>query len=82
MPKQVRNFWIELEVDGRKTKSATGPQGKDGGFKLIIKMRENGEISEKEVHIDGKSVHKMLYLETSLYTGNKEIDSTFIHTER
>jgi len=44
MPRNVRNFWIELEVDGKKTKIATGPVSKGGGFSLTVKMRDRGEI--------------------------------------
>jgi len=44
MPRNVRNFWIELEVDGRKQRIATGPRSKDGGFSLTVKMRDQGEI--------------------------------------
>lgn len=53
MPRIVRNFWIELEVDGKKTKVATGPRNRNGGFTLNIKVRENGEISTKSVKITG-----------------------------
>ena len=45
MPRNVRNFWLELEVDGKKTKVATGPVGKDGGFCLIVKQRDEGEVT-------------------------------------
>lgn len=44
MPRNVRNFWLELDVDGRRT-VATGPQAKDGGFSLSIRMRDNGGIT-------------------------------------
>lgn len=44
MPRNVRNFWIELSVDGKATKVATGPQGKDGGFDLLVKQRDQGGI--------------------------------------
>lgn len=53
MPRNVRNFWIELDVDGKKTKVATGPRSKDGGFTAKILMRENGSISERKVKITG-----------------------------
>lgn len=53
MPKQVRNFWLELQVDGRETKIATGPKPADGDFSIVIRIRENGEVSDKTVHIYG-----------------------------
>lgn len=39
MPRNVRNFWLELSVDGKKTDIATGPVSKEGGFFLTIKQR-------------------------------------------
>lgn len=44
MPRNVRNFWIELEVDGRKTRIATGPIAADGGFVLTVRQRDRGGI--------------------------------------
>ena len=44
MPQNVRNFWIELSVDGKQTRVATGPRGKDGGFELTIRQRDKGDI--------------------------------------
>lgn len=45
MPRNVRNFWIEAEVDERKTPIAFGPRGKDGGFRLVVYMRNKGEVN-------------------------------------
>ena len=42
MPRCERNFWIELDVDGKKTRVATGPRSKDGGFSMTIYMRDEG----------------------------------------
>ncbi len=44
MPRNVRNFWLELDVDGKRTRVETGPQSKDGGFSLDVKMRDEGGI--------------------------------------
>jgi hypothetical protein len=44
--RKVRNFWIELEIDGRKTRIATGPEARDGGFHLTVFMRDHGETKE------------------------------------
>lgn len=44
MPRNVRNFWIEAEVDGRRTTIAAGPVSKTGGITIRLKMRHNGEI--------------------------------------
>ena len=45
MPRNVRNFWIELDVDGRKSRVATGPRRKDGGFEMTIYIRDLGEVA-------------------------------------
>jgi hypothetical protein len=52
-PKRVRNFWIELEIDGRKNKVCVGPIGKDGGFTAKIYVREMGKISKDGLVIKG-----------------------------
>lgn len=54
MPRNVRNFWIELDVDG-KTRVETGPLAKDSGFHLVILMRENGGII-RAMEIDGRQL--------------------------
>lgn len=44
MPRNVRNWWLELEVDGRKTMFESGPRRADGGFRLRILQRDRGGI--------------------------------------
>lgn len=44
MPRNVRNFWLELNVDGATKRIETGPRAKDGGFELTILMRDKGSI--------------------------------------
>ena len=44
MPRNVRNFWIEVYVDGSKKKIGTGPRRADGGFDLTIYQRSAGDI--------------------------------------
>lgn len=43
--RNVRNFWVDLDVDGR-SHVATGPARKDGGFELNIKMRDGGSVKD------------------------------------
>ena len=52
MPRNVRNFWIEAEVDGRKTPIAFGPRSADGGFRLTVYMRKLGDI-ETAIEMEG-----------------------------
>lgn len=42
----VRNFWIEADIDGRKTTLAGGPKGKDGNMHITIYQRSEGGIVE------------------------------------
>ena len=63
MPRNIRNFWIELTVDGKKSRVATGPRGKDGGFRLVVKMRDNGNIIDA-LGIEGDATGDRLRLFT------------------
>ena len=54
MPRNVRNFWIELNIDGRKSRIATGPVSKDGGFSATIYMRDAGCV-ERAMVIRGQA---------------------------
>jgi len=63
-PRNVRNFWLTLAVDGRSTID-TGPQAAGGGFKLTILMREKGEVSEHRVTVEGRVVNGELILDAS-----------------
>lgn len=44
MPRCVRNFWVELDVDGRSS-IAAGPRAKEGGFLINIKQRDIGLVT-------------------------------------
>lgn len=43
-PRMVRNFWIEIDIDGRKTKIAAGPRDPRGGFTMRIFQRDHGKV--------------------------------------
>ena len=55
MPRNVRNFWIELTVDGKAQRIACGPQARDGGFELTVKMRDKGDIVTA-LHVSGRAL--------------------------
>ena len=40
----VRNFWVDANIDGRKTELQGGPASKEGGMKVVIKQRDEGGI--------------------------------------
>jgi hypothetical protein len=51
MPRHVRNFWIEVSADGVQP-VATGPRSGDGGARVIIRQRSNGEIDEETITVE------------------------------
>ena len=59
MPRNVRNFWLTLDVDGSKKQVATGPRSRTGGFDLTVAIREDGSISKKEVEILGRATYEL-----------------------
>ena len=44
MPRNVRNFWVTVDVDGKATRVATGPRGKAGGMDITLYQRDAGEV--------------------------------------
>lgn len=45
MPRNVRNFWIDVDIDGRETKLSGGPVAADGGMDVTLSVREGGAVS-------------------------------------
>lgn len=45
MPRNVRNFWVEASIDGRKAKFASGPRSKTGGIQLTVRQRNKGQVT-------------------------------------
>ena len=62
----MRNFWIECEIDGKKTKLASGPRAKDGGMHIELFQRIGGE-SVKIVDIECQASEDE-YLQTFVST--------------
>jgi len=50
----MRNFWIEGDIDGRRTMLTGGPRSKDGGFGLTVYVRDKGS-SETAVRVSGRA---------------------------
>lgn len=38
----LRNFWLEAEIDGRKTQLAGGPKNRTGGMTTKVYVRDQG----------------------------------------
>ena len=81
MPKNVRNFWIELVVDGKKTKVATGPRSKSGGFSLTVKQRDLGGI-RTAVEVVGRVNHKTGRITTAVHEGASGVELFARTTDR
>lgn len=59
--RNVRNFWIKANIDGRNTALEGGPPAKDGGFDLTITQRSARGIDTALrvvglVHADGQVI--------------------------
>lgn len=52
MPRNVRNFWLDVSIDGHKTMLSGGPAAKDGAFSARIRMRDGGEVRDVG-HLNG-----------------------------
>lgn len=44
MPRNVRNFWVEADIDGRRERLSGGPVARDGGFELTVYIRDRGSV--------------------------------------
>jgi hypothetical protein len=45
MPRNVRNFWIEAEIPGRKTALVGGPVSRTGGIYVKVLQRKSGIVA-------------------------------------
>ena len=71
----VRNFWIEVEIDGRKTKLTGGPTGKNGGMVIVLYQRQEGKIIQPiRIHCDTLTDTKTgeISLCMSVHNSNKD----------
>lgn len=75
----VRNFWLEANINGYKSKVQGGPRRKEDGMEVTIYQRDNGEISTA-FHVNCK-VTPSGKLMTSVYDINYRLVTTFT-TER
>lgn len=45
MPQNVRNFWVEGNIDGRGPVNFGGPKARDGGFEMTVYQRDEGDVT-------------------------------------
>jgi hypothetical protein len=72
MPRNVRNWWIELDVDGKKIDINTGPRSKSGGFNINIWQRDMGAVTGSLI-ISGEVEGDTLTLTARTFDGNSRI---------
>lgn len=65
MPRNVRNFWLTIDVDGLKKTVGVGPQNGEGGFSMTIFQRDHGNVS-RAMTVTGKRDGDRLVLSASL----------------
>lgn len=53
MPRNVRNFWLNITIDGKKTDIGAGPRSRSGGFRCQVLQRADGEIHREELIVEG-----------------------------
>lgn len=41
-----RNFWLDTNIDGRKTDLSGGPRNKEGGMSLTLKQLSEGQRND------------------------------------
>ena len=81
MPRNVRNFWIEGQVDGYKDRIGMGPKSKEGGFHLNLSIRYEGSVRpilSIEGCVDGDVLHLSVL---NKETGCKEFEVTTHRTK-
>lgn len=84
--RNVRNFWIETVVDGRKTTMASGPRSRDGGFTQRVLIRNKGGVA-MAAHLNGRPYttpdgSDMLELEITTYQDGLPIETRSVRTKR
>lgn len=55
MPRSVRNFWIDADIEGRSSSLEGGPRSAGGGFRQTVYMRGEGGTVETALRITGEA---------------------------
>lgn len=73
MPRCVRNFWVDAEIDGRSTTLSGGPTGKAGGLDATFFIRDDGAVAE------ALTVSGFAHSDGSLVLRVKDADGKVVH---
>lgn len=71
MPRNVRNFWLKIAVDGKKTDIGTGPRSRAGGFRCQVLQRADGVIHHDDITVEG--INRDGLLELKIWVGGDVI---------
>lgn len=52
MPRNVRPFWYELDVEGRASRVQTGPRSGRGSVRGSIQQRHRGSIADAYIDLE------------------------------
>lgn len=79
----IRNFWIEVEIAGRKTKLKGGPANKLGGMKVTLYQRDKGTI-HKSVTVDceADAMGNLMTTVNTIKTNDYGASMTYVDTIR
>lgn len=80
MPRNVRNFWIEVDAGGKHI--ATGPQRADGGLDTTIYIREDGAISATHVQVYGRAYDGKVVLSIDVVESGKRREVFSLSVQR
>jgi hypothetical protein len=53
----MRDFWIEVDIDGRRTKLRGGPRSKGGEMSLTIYAKNTHNESEEILHVKCSTIN-------------------------
>jgi len=83
MPRVVRNFWIDTNIDDRQSNLASGPRRADGGFQQAIYIRNKGQV-DQILYIEGSVIPETgeLRLIVKQKRGSQMVHLAEIKTER
>ena len=62
MPRCVRNFWLNAQIDGRRSAFASGPRSACGGFSLAVFYRDRGTVA-RPLRVTGRCIDGRLVLD-------------------
>lgn len=69
MPRVTRNFWVDVDIDGKQTRLSGGPRGRRGEFEATFYIRDNGDVL-RAVTVSGRAMHDGTLSVTTNMTGD------------